>query len=61
MLTGILGLLHPEDRVSITLFSDTACTPLPLGTVNCLDLGAVKTSIQARKPGMELGRAVGEC
>lgn len=48
VLTGILGLLHPEDRVSIVLFSDEACTPLALAPLECMDLSAIKTGIQAR-------------
>ncbi|KAL6768381.1 CGL127B [Auxenochlorella protothecoides x Auxenochlorella symbiontica] len=46
VLTGILDLLGPEDRVSIVLFSTDACQPLPLGKVGCLDVKALKADIE---------------
>lgn len=54
MLTGILDLLGPEDRVSIVLFSTDACQPLPLGKVGCLDVKALKADI-------EVGCVLKEC
>ncbi len=36
VLNGVLDQLHPSDRVSIVLFDDTACVPLPLQQVSCI-------------------------
>jgi Ca-activated chloride channel family protein len=48
VLTGILGLLGPNDSVSIVLFSDGACTPVPLTPVTCLDLPAIDAQVDTR-------------
>lgn len=46
VVTGILDLLTPGDRVSIVLFSTSACAPLPLAQVSCLDVAQVKADFQ---------------
>jgi Ca-activated chloride channel family protein len=46
VLNGVLDQLHPSDRVSIVLFDDTACTPLPLQQLSCInDISQLKNSI----------------
>lgn len=45
VLSGILGLLHPEDRVAIILFDDSTCQPKQLGLVACADVPALQDSI----------------
>lgn len=42
VVTGILDLLRPDDRVSIAMFTDYACVPLQLTLVECLDINQVK-------------------
>lgn len=50
---GILGLLGPQDRVAIVLFSDGACAPLPLTPVNCTDIPAIKQAVRGPPPWTE--------
>lgn len=45
VLNGVLDQLRPSDRVSIVLFDDTACTPLPLQSVSCFNMAQLKNSI----------------
>lgn len=45
VLTGILDLLHPTDSFSITLFSDSACTPKAFGPVSCVDIPSLKAQV----------------
>eukprot|EP00887_Chlorella_sp_A99_P004125 scaffold23.g4125.t1 len=52
VLTGIQGLLGPEDRFSIVLFGSSACVPKPLGLVRCADVAGIAAGIKgARAPG----------
>lgn len=46
VLGGMLGKLAPGDHVSVVLFSDSACTPLGLTPVSCLDLPRLADQIQ---------------
>lgn len=41
----MLDQLSPNDRVSIVLFSDEACTALPLSPVDCVPLNDLKEAI----------------
>jgi hypothetical protein len=49
VLGGMLGKLAPGDHVSIVLFSDSACTPLGLTPVSCLDIPRLADQIQASR------------
>lgn len=55
VLTGILDLLGPQDRLGIVLFSDSACAPLPLTPLNCTDIPAVKAAVRAGRGGVGWG------
>ena len=58
VLGGMLGKLAPGDHVSIVLFSDSACTPLGLTPVSCLDIPRLADQIQAsRMEGLARRRA----
>ncbi|EFN56223.1 hypothetical protein CHLNCDRAFT_35166 [Chlorella variabilis] len=47
VLAGIVGLLRPDDSLSVVLFSDAACVPKPLGPVRCADVDKLKEQISA--------------
>lgn len=45
VLNGVLNQLRPSDRVSVVLFDETACAPLPLQSVSCFGLAQLQNSI----------------
>ena len=49
VLAGIVGLLRPDDSLSVVLFSDAACVPKPLGPVRCADVDKLKEQVGRRQ------------
>lgn len=45
VMTGIIDLLNPGDKVSIVAFDDAACIPLDLTPVSCLNKDQLKSDI----------------
>ncbi|GAB4821980.1 hypothetical protein N2152v2_009026 [Parachlorella kessleri] len=45
VLSGIIDLLHPDDRFSIILFTDDTCQPKPLGLVRCTNITGLQQDL----------------
>ncbi len=45
VLSGIIDLLHPDDRFSIILFTGDTCQPKPLGLVRCTNITGLQQDL----------------